>query len=120
METPAQRCARIVSALEDLVNQEAAALRAGDFDAVNEIQDRAAPLVEFLALHATEGDTPQLRQRIGTLETQRQRSADELDAGIARLRDEMQRTTVARRRVAQIAPVYGRPSAPRPQLRAVG
>jgi hypothetical protein len=61
METPAQRCARIVSALEDLVNQEAAALRAGDFDAVNEIQDRAAPLVEFLALHATEGDTPQLR-----------------------------------------------------------
>lgn len=112
METPAQRCARIVMALEDLVSQEAMALANGDISMVVELQERTAPLIEFLAtaglVHAT---APGLRGRIAALQERRAETSARLAGEIDRTRSELQETLLGQRRAAQIAPVYGTKSA---------
>lgn len=121
METPAQTCARLVAALEDLVAQEATALQARDFAAVVQIQDRAAPLVEHLAAHVDDIVEPRLRERIGRIRAQRHRSGEWLAEQIERTRQELLQTHASRRRVAQVAPAYGRGSSTAPtRLSAVG
>lgn len=108
METPAQRCARIVGALEDLVSQEALALENGDIAAVLDLQDRTAPLVEFLTTvplsHAT---APGIRGRIAALQERRAQTEARLRVELDRARAELQETVLGQRRAAQIAPVYG-------------
>lgn len=123
METPGQRCARIVAALEDLVSQEAVALANDDLAMVLELQDRTAPLIEFLATaglaHAT---APGMRGRIAALQERRALTAARLAVELDRTRAELQETLLGQRRAAQIAPVYGAKSAsPFPgKLQAVG
>jgi hypothetical protein len=121
METPAQRCTRLAAALDDLAAQEAAALAAGDFDTVLALQDRAAPLVEFLAARAGEiARHAPLAAALAAVQARRGRSAAHLAAAIARARGELAEAGAARRRVARIAPAYGRGPASASQLCAVG
>ena len=119
METPAQRGARLIAALEDLVAQETAVLRNGDFDEANTVADRTAPIVEWLADHPTFVPAS-LQERLAAIGSQRARNAEFLDSEIARTREELQQVAVSRRRVAQIAPVYGRAAAQPTRLSAVG
>lgn len=119
MESPAQRCARVLTALEDLVAQEAAALAQRDFNAVLALQDRTAPLVEFLS-RAAASDVAELGPRFRALQEQRRQTSDRLAADIDSARAELQQTQVAQRRVAKIAPAYGQPAPVRRQLQAVG
>jgi len=107
MATPAQTCARLLSALEDLVAQEALLLRAADFAGVLATQERAAPLVERLAALAGTADAA-IRVRINGVLSLRSRSLEWLAAEMARVREDLQTMQVSSRRVAQIAPVYGR------------
>jgi hypothetical protein len=120
METPAQMCTRLLTALEDLAAQEAATLQARDFATAIAIQDRAAPLVELLAAHREELNDPTLRARVAELFARRSRTGEWLAEQMARVREELRQTDVARRRVAQVAPVYGRASTLPRQLSAVG
>ena len=108
MESAAQTCARLISALEDLAGQEAAALQARDFAAAIEIQDRAAPLVDHLARHARDISDPAQQARLRAVQAKRDRTGEWLAEQIERAREELAQTSAARRRVAQIAPVYGR------------
>lgn len=108
METPAQRCVRIVAALEDLAAQEAASIAAGDYPGALAVQDRAEPLVDFLANDASvpRNDT-QLRKRVASICTRRQSTGEKLGAEMTQVRAELQQMQAAQSRVAKIAPVYG-------------
>ena len=120
METPAQRGARLVNALETLVAEESAALHAGDFEAAGTLADRAGPVVEWLTAHA-DVITPGLQAQLLDVRRQRQHNAEFLEAQIARTRADLQQIAASRRRVAQIAPVYGRGAmTPRGRLSVVG
>jgi hypothetical protein len=109
METPAQTCARLLTALEDLAAQEISALDARDFAGAVTIQARAAPLVEHLAAHGpaiAEQDAAFLA-RVAAFHTRRLQTGEWLAAQVARTREELGRIQASQRRVAQIAPVYG-------------
>jgi len=120
METPAQTCARIITALEDLAAQEAAALETRDFTAAITIQDRAAPLVEHLATYAGEITDPALRARIAAVHARRDRTGEWLAEQISRVRQQLHDLEAGQRRVAQVAPAYGRGAGASRQLCAVG
>ncbi len=121
METSHQRCLRIAGALEDLVAQEAAALESRDYSAAGNLQDRAAPLVEFLAqnapVHAVDAV---LRSRIAAVQQLRARSSAQLAIEIERTRVDLLDSEQARRQVAKIAPAYARSASNRAKLCAVG
>ncbi len=111
METPAQTCARLVAALEDLVAREAATLEARDFAAVVHLQERCAPLVELLGAHHAAVTDAALRERIRALISRRQQTGEWLAEQIEKTKRALQQANEGRRRVAQIAPVYGRGNA---------
>lgn len=121
METPVQRCVRIATALDDLAAQEAAALAAHNFSGVLVLQDRAAPLVEFLAANAAShaGDAV-LRTRVAAVQARRACTSALLAAEIERARTELLEAGFAQNQVAKIGPAYGRAAAARSQLCAVG
>lgn len=107
MQTPAQRCARLVSALEDLAAQEEASLQTRDFVAIESIQVRTGALVDDLVALAASMDVS-LRARIESIHARRERSSEWLAQEMTRARAELRETDAARGRVARIAPVYGR------------
>jgi hypothetical protein len=122
MESPAQTCARLVAALEDLVAREAATLEVRDFAAVVHLQERCAPLVALLGAHADDVTDPALRARIRALIERRNQTGEWLSEQIEKTREALAVANEGRRRVAQIAPAYGRgaPVPIRGQLCAVG
>ena len=118
METPRQRAVRLVTALEDLAAQEAATLRTRNFSEAIAIQQRAAPLVQLLASSAT--DVPEdVRARITALLGRRQSSDAWLAHEIEAVRAKLQETAETLRRVARIAPAYGRPGVTTGRLSAM-
>lgn len=122
MDSTNQMCARLVVALEDLTAQEALSVGQRDFAAVASIQDRAAPLVELLAAKASDITDAALHTRLAALHARRSRTGEWLDEHVDLARAELQETHASQRRVAQVAPAYGRPiKVPPPrQLSAVG
>jgi hypothetical protein len=120
METIAQHCERIVTALEDLVAQEGAAVASRDFSAMLALQERTAPLVDFVIARAPVPSGSALRNRLMALHERRRQNGEALAAEIERTRAELQQMQNTRRRVAQIAPVYGQPGLTRGQWQAVG
>ena len=120
METPAQTCARLVAALEDLVDQEAATLEARDFATVVHLQERAAPLVEHLASHGTDVVDPLLRERIRALHARRQKTGEWLTTQIEQTREALRQNDESRRRATRIAPAYGQRLHTSRRLSAVG
>ncbi len=106
MRDSAQRCPRLVAALEDLAAQEEASLKARDFAAIESIQERLGALVKNLVLHVSGADA-ELRLRIAAVQARRERTSEWLATELARTREELRETEVSQRRVAKIAPVYG-------------
>lgn len=120
METTAQTCARLLSALEDLGEREAMMLREGDFEMVAEIQSRAAPLVQYLGTHGPAiADGPFLA-RIRAFLLRRKDSGEWLAARIAQARSELQQIRATEVRAARIVPAYSAPVLPVSRLSAVG
>lgn len=122
METPAQTCARLLVALEDLAAQEAIRLEARDFAGAVKIQERAAPLVEHLAAHgaAVAASDTAFRSRVAAFQARRLRTGEWIAEQMARTREQLQRVEASQRRATQIAPVYGGTPKPTRQLCAVG
>lgn len=121
METPVQRCSRLAAALADLAAQEAAALAARDIEAVLALQERAAPLVEFLSGQAGEiACHAPLAAQLAAVHARRAQSARSLAAEVEKSRGALREAGAARRRIAQIAPAYGRGAPTATQLCAVG
>lgn len=120
METPLQSCARITDALEDLVRQEAAALHGGDFATLVLLQDRAAPLVEHLVAHQHQISSRELRSRVTAVIALRNQTSERLAQQIEQTGDELRAMDASRRRVAQVAPAYGRSAVRAPQFVVVG
>jgi hypothetical protein len=108
METPAQRCARLVGAFEDLAGQEAAAVAAGDFEAVAAVQARIEPAIAFLVANANFVSLGSLRTRIADASARRQETARCLADQLARTREALGELKTNQRRLARVAPVYGR------------
>lgn len=121
MESPAQRCFRIASALEDLSAQEAAALAASEYGTAVALQERAEPLVEYLTSHAEDlaGDA-KLAEQMARIHALRGRSEALLSAEIERTRAELREAGAACCRLARVAPVYGGGVVTAPRLQAVG
>jgi hypothetical protein len=121
METAAQKCARLLSALEDLSGQEQAALYAEDFATVLKIQGRAAPLVEYLGQHGPAVADARFRNRVGDYLRQRAAMSERLASRIAEVKVELAGKQVSQARVARLAPVYGTAGMAAPRnLQAVG
>lgn len=110
MPATAQQCARVTAALGDLAGQEAASLGQEDLAAVLTIQDRAAPLVAFLAENVpslTGGEADHVRRELSEVFARRARTAALLDDKLGALRGAMADAVAARGRAARVAPVYG-------------
>lgn len=107
MQTPAQRCARLVAALEELAAQEECALREGEFAVVETIQERAGAVIGDLASQPIAMADEALRDRLIAVSARRARSSERLAAELSRLRADLADTRASKGRVAQIAPVYG-------------
>jgi hypothetical protein len=125
MPASAAKCARIAAALGDLAGQESASLLQEDFAAVLTIQERAEPLIAFLAEHLPrldDGAASGVRSELAGIFERRSRTAAALEEKLATLRGAMAETAAARGRAARVAPVYGsRRGAPAPrQLLAQG
>jgi hypothetical protein len=121
METPAQTCARLVVALEDLVACEAATVQNRDFSGALDIQERAAPLIDYLATNGSSYADSDLQKRIHALAERRRLTGELLSAQLAEVKESLQSTRASQHRVARIAPVYGSAAVPiSGQLLAVG
>lgn len=121
METAAQRCLRIVAALEDLVHQESATIAKGDWTGAAALQERTGPLVDFLTANPpTKSDDASLRARIAALHERRNETSAALGRRLDAAKEELQQTKLAKRRVAQVAPAYGSPAPTRHRLQAKG
>lgn len=120
METPAQRCLRLVAALEDLVHQESATLAKGDWSGAAAVQERSGPLVDFLSNDTAAKNDPALRARLAGIHQRRDESSRALQQKIEETRSDLQQTHAAKRRVAQVAPAYGASPSPRHRLQAKG
>jgi hypothetical protein len=121
MEAPAHACVRVIAALDDLVEQEAAALRNEDWTAVAGLQERIGPLVDFLTLEGMQGTNgSELRDRMAAVYARREGTSRLLARTIEQTKRDLEQTRVVRRRVAQIAPAYAGIAATRHRLQAVG
>lgn len=120
METTAQRCTRLVGALEELAECEAASVAAQDLPGVADAQNRSAPIVAYLAAHAADVTAPRLRDRIERLLRRRAQAAAALGDLARACAEALQALEDRRARVARLVPVYGRPPAAKSRLRAVG
>lgn len=121
MDTPAQTCARLVVALEDLLACEAASVKNRDYSSALDIQERAAPLIDYLAINGSRYPDSGLQKKIHALAERRRITGELLSAQLAEVKENLQSTRASQHRVARIAPVYGSAAAPiSGQLLAVG
>ena len=91
-----------------------------DFAGAITVQDRAAPLVALLSAHEADVTDPAVRARVVALHARRQQTGEWLAEQIEAARAELNQTRTSQRRVAQIAPVYGRAGGGSQQFCAVG
>ena len=120
METTAQTCARLLTALEDFGEREALMVREGDFAMVAELQARAAPLIDYIGRHGPPiADGPFLA-RIRAFLLRRKESDEWLAARIEQTRSELQQIRTSEVRAARIRPAYSAPVLPVSRLSAVG
>lgn len=120
MESPAQKCVRLVTVLEDLVAQEAICLQTRNFAGAIAIQDRAAPLVEHLSTHGAAVADEALKHRITLLMERRRETGAWLTRELEHAREQLHGLQASQRRVAKVAPVYGRSGPTRAQFSARG
>lgn len=104
----AERARRIISALDDLVGQEAVLLRSMDLVEALQITERCSPLVEELCRLASESTESQLQESVAALLLKRQQNATLLEAHLQRVQAEIRKIEDARRKLGRMAPVYRR------------
>lgn len=112
MAATAHASMRILSALEELVMQEAVILKGGDLAAVAELQLRIEPLVAFLATPGESVLDADVEARVAILHSARADSVAWLNSQMARNRAELLAISGRQRVIAQVAPAYGTAAAP--------
>ena len=120
METPQQRCTRLASTLGDLADQEAACVRAGDFDSITALQQRAAVIIQELTANGALAADSQTRRQLATIVEKREKTASEIQTRVQRTQEKLDALDVSRRRASQVAPVYGRGGVERRKLAVTG
>jgi hypothetical protein len=120
METTAQRCTRLLGAMEDLLAQEAASLAAGDMDAVIALQQRIEPLVQDLGRRGPAVADDCLRDRVAAWLGRRREVSNLLTARVEELRQQISQLDASRRRVARVGPAYTQVGVSAQRLRLVG
>lgn len=108
METATHQAARLLLALEELVEQEGIFLRGGYYDLAAEIRNRAAPLVDQLAGLAGQPGIDSYQPRVAALQTRSAEHADFISRKMIELTVELRRIDEARHRASQVAPAYTR------------
>ena len=81
--SPGQKFNRLLGALDELVAQETATLASRDFEAISEIQQRAAPLVEGLTALGVDAADDIARARVAALLARRQHNIDFIETQLA-------------------------------------
>lgn len=117
-ETPEQAARRLLTAFEQLVAEETAAVHANDFGAIESIQQRAGAVSDRLAELAADPAVASLRRWVEELVGQRQRNGLVLSQRLADVSAEITRLQGARRRLRRVAPVYGPASGSAPRFTA--
>ncbi len=121
METPVQMAARLLTALDELTEQEGMYLRGGYYDLAVETRQRAEPLVRRLTGMAGLPALGELRSQVAAVLEHSERHAAFLREKLEELGAEIRRIDQARHRVAQVAPAYSRsPGAGTPHFQAAG
>ena len=100
-------CARVLTALEDLVAQERAVLQVGDFDSLEQIQLQAGRLIEFLVARPDDAQAEGLASRLTMLHAARQENAASLAQAMAGNRAELRLLSGRQGLIARMAPAYG-------------
>lgn len=106
MPAPDSTCARILSALADLLAQESAVLQVQDYSALDRIETEAGALIAFLA-----GQPPValvgLEKELLDVQATRQRNARKLQEAMGANRDELRLISARQGLIARVAPAYG-------------
>jgi NAD-dependent DNA ligase len=100
---------RLVSALDELISQEAATVAEHDYEAVRNIQQRVEPVVHAIAELGQEVADEVARARVAALLARRQHSIDVIECQLATARAELMAVQESTSRVSRIGPVYGQP-----------
>lgn len=120
MATTAQTCARLMTALEELLTQETACVRHGDFGLLAQLQTQAGPLVDFLGVHGPAAADESLVMRVTRWASQRQSNQALMATEAERLGRELRELEAAGRTVKRVAPAYGQVSRASPRLLTIG
>jgi hypothetical protein len=108
METPVQCAARLLAALNELVDREGMHLRAGSFDRALEVRKRTDPIVRRLVELAREPGVSEFRAEVMAVVERNALHAALLQDKMDEFSAELRRTDQARRRTAQLVPAYVR------------
>jgi len=106
METAEQSLARLVGALERLVDQEAIQAVAGDHVGILATQGRAAPIVRRLAELGHRATTPDTRARLARIAERRRETQQFMSRRITSVRAELARNRTFQHRLRKVAPAY--------------
>ena len=99
--------ARLVAAFEELVEREAIALDAQDYETALQAQQRAEPVVTRLLTLAGDPALPGVRARLEAVLTRRAARAAKLREAIAQRAGELAQLRGARGRLSRLGPAYG-------------
>jgi hypothetical protein len=106
VESTEQAMMRLLGALEVLFDQEAIHVSSGNHAGILAAQARITPVIERLASLSGTSDNAAMRGRVAVLLAKRKVSEDGMAAHLARIREELNRTHMARRTLAKVAPAY--------------
>jgi hypothetical protein len=120
MKTPGRTFGRLLDALDDLVGQEAATVRARDYEAVGHIQRRSAAVIEGLAALGPAVADARMKARVAALLARRQHNVECIESQLATTRNELAAIEQSESRMARIAPAYGSPPKSARKFHAAG
>jgi len=122
MESPTQLAHRLLTSLEELIEQEGTYLRGGHYDLAVEVRERSEPLVSGLVGIAGLPGVGDLGPRVRVVVERSDQHGAYLQEKIQALGAELQRNDQARHRAAQVAPAYARrsPGSAAPRFQAAG
>ena len=121
METPIQCAARLLAALNELIDQEGMYLRGGSFGLVAGVRQRTDPLVRQLVQLSSLPGVGDFHAEVATVVERSARHSVMLQEKMEEVSAAIRRTDQARHRAAQLAPAYVRPpDTPVPRFLAAG
>ena len=121
MEAPVQTAARLLGALDELIEREGNFLRGGDYQQALDTRRRSEPIVSELVCLAYAPGVSDFRPQVAAAIGRSARHAAYLQEKMAQAGTEIQRLTLASHRAAQLAPAYApAPVGVRPRFQAAG